>query len=66
MLGTLSDTEIIELTNRKQRPKQIEALQSMGVRYLVRADGSIAIARAHVEMLLGVSSKPTREPELRL
>lgn len=66
MLGTLSDAEIIELTNRKQRPKQIEALRQMNVRFLVRADGSIAIARAHVEMLLGVSSGAKREPELRL
>lgn len=66
MIGTLSDAEIIELTNRKQRPKQIEALHKMGVRFLVRADGSIAIARAHVENLLGVASKASREPELRL
>jgi ATP phosphoribosyltransferase regulatory subunit HisZ len=65
MLGTLSDAEIIELTNRRHRPKQIEALRSMGVRFLVRADGTIAVARAHVELLLGVSSKPVREPQLR-
>lgn len=66
MLGTLSDAEIIELTHKKHRNKQIDELRLMGVRFLVRSDGSIAVARAHVEALMGLSSKPQREPELRL
>lgn len=66
MLGTLSEAEILSLTNRKRRNKQIEELRAMGVRFLVRSDGSIAIARAHAEFLLGVSSQPRKEPELRL
>ncbi|MDB6063327.1 MAG: hypothetical protein JWM78_3430 [Verrucomicrobiaceae bacterium] len=66
MLGILTDPEIQELTRWKRRDKQIIELRKMGVRFLVRSDGSIAVARAHIESLLGVNSKQVpREPQLR-
>lgn len=66
MLGVITELEIMELTGRKRRDKQIEELHSMGVRFLVRSDGSLVIARAHVESLLGVVAKPIKEPQLHL
>lgn len=68
MLGTLSDAEIIELTGKKQRDPQIRELKAMGLRFLVRSNGELVIAKAHVEEMLGVvrSSPAKKEPELRL
>lgn len=66
MIGLLSEPEIIELTGKKKRDAQIKQLRSMRVIFLVRDDGTLAIARAHVENVLGVSSKAEKEPELIL
>jgi hypothetical protein len=49
----LDQDEIIELTNRKRRDAQKIMLNSLGITYKVRADGSIAILRAHVEKEFG-------------
>lgn len=70
MLATLTDAEIVELTKRSHRDAQIKQLQAMGIRFLVRTDDTIVIARAHVDALLGVSSAAAapkvREPQVRL
>lgn len=68
MLGTLSDVEIIELTGKKHREPQMRELKAMGLRFLIRSNGEIVIAKAHVEEMLGVmrSSAARKEPELRL
>ena len=49
----LSAEEISSMTERVQRSAQAKVLRSMGVEFRQRPDGSLAIARAHVEKLFG-------------
>lgn len=50
----LSEEDIIELTHRTRRNAQARMLNSMGIQHIRRADGSLAVARAHVDARLGV------------
>jgi hypothetical protein len=58
----LDDAEITALTNIRVRTTvrryelQRKALIGMGVEHLVRPDGSLVVARAHVERLLGIAT----------
>lgn len=61
----LSAAEIAQLTARRQRRAQRLALNHMGVVHKTRPDGTLVVARAHVESLLGIDapSKATRDVE---
>ena len=49
----LTDKEVIELTNKRNRPAQRNALKSMGIEHRVRPDGTVAILREHIARELG-------------
>lgn len=49
----LSEDEIRQLTGYKQRTKQMRWLSTEGFEFRIRADGSIALLRKHVESLMG-------------
>lgn len=49
----LTDDELFELTKKQRHPAQARALTAMGVTYRHRADGSLAVLKAHVEAVLG-------------
>lgn len=51
----LTNDEIQELTNRKQRDAQRSMLNHLRISYKVRADGSLAILRSHVVKQFGDS-----------
>ena len=51
----LTAEEIAELTARTQRRAQRRVLNFMGIEHKVRPDGSLVVARAHVEKQLGAS-----------
>lgn len=57
--------EIVELTGRKTRSKQREALQQMGIEHRVRPDGTLAVLKSHVESEMGGGSvhQPTAAHE---
>ncbi|MFC3457200.1 MULTISPECIES: DUF4224 domain-containing protein [Massilia] len=60
----LSADEISSMTERVQRAAQAKVLRSMGIEFRQRPDGSLAIARAHVEKMFGCAAdkhKKTRE-----
>jgi hypothetical protein len=50
----LDARELHGLTRRHRRDAQVRMLRAMGVEHRVRADGSVAVLRAHVEQLFGV------------
>lgn len=52
----LSSGEVHELTGRRQHAAQVRALRAMGIEHRVRPNGSVAVLRAHVEALMGVTS----------
>lgn len=54
----LTDEELRELTNKRQRNCQMSVLRSMGIMHKQRPDGTIAVLRSHVEKELGGSSLP--------
>lgn len=49
----LTDEELRELTHRQKHKAQARVLRAMGIEYKVRADGSIAVLRSHVEKEMG-------------
>lgn len=51
----LEAEELYGLTQRRRRDAQVRMLRSMGVEHRVRADGSVAVLRAHVEQLFGAT-----------
>jgi hypothetical protein len=51
----LSDEEISSMTSRVQHAAQARALRTMGIAFKQRADGSLAVLRAHVEKEFGIS-----------
>lgn len=53
MTFLLSPTEIRDLTGRRRRDAQANALRGMGIEHKVRPDGTVAVSRAHVERVLG-------------
>lgn len=58
----LEAAEIISLTGRTRKSKQIEALNSMGIPFKIRPNGSIAILRSVAEKELG--GKPARTKQV--
>jgi hypothetical protein len=51
----LSADELVELTGRRQRESQAQALRMMGIEHKMRADGRLVVSRRHVEQVLGVA-----------
>lgn len=63
---TLTEAEIVKLTDRKRRPAQARVLRHMGIEHKIRPDGSIAVSRAHAELALSggaPGTSPTAAPE---
>ena len=54
---TLSQKELIELTGKTRKAKQIEALKFLGVPFKIRPDGTPAVLRAAMEAALGHATK---------
>lgn len=50
----LSKEELATLTGRTRADAQARVLNSMGIEHRRRPDGSIVVARAHVDAQLGV------------
>ena len=63
---TLTDAELVELTGKRRPSAQIRALRHMGIHHKRRGDGTLVVARAHFELLLGgeTPGKPKKiEPD---
>lgn len=54
----LTDEQIAELTRRRRPHAQLKMLRFMGIEHKLRADGSIAVLRSHVESIMGGEAKP--------
>lgn len=62
MNDLLTPQEIIALTGKQRFKAQQLALSKMGVRYVVRPDGSPVVSRVSVERLLGGKADKTPAP----
>lgn len=58
----LTRAELVELTGRHTSPAQRSALASMGIAYVVAADGRPRVSRAAVEALLAPGVKLSAAP----
>jgi len=52
----LDDGELRSMTKRVQRSAQAKMLRSMGIAFKQRADGTLAVLRAHVEKEFGAGA----------
>lgn len=62
----LTKDEIEALTGRHRRDAQIKALRFMGIEHRVRPDGTVAVLKAHIDLVLGGNisrSSKTRRSE---
>ena len=62
----LTDDEVVALTGRQRKPAQARVLTFMGIEHRLRPDGSVAVARSHVEKLFGAAiytGKPKRKTQ---
>jgi hypothetical protein len=59
----LTSDEVHDLTDRIQRAAQKKVLRSMGIEFRERPDGSVAVLRAHVEKLFGLSETKPKQKE---
>ena len=57
----LTDQEIVDLTHRTKPAWQARALDSMGIRYIRRPDGTLVVLRQDV----GQREDQRRQPRLR-
>jgi hypothetical protein len=57
---TLTDAELVELTGKQRPSAQMRALKYMGIDHKQRADGTLVVARAHFELLLGGGAAPAK------
>jgi hypothetical protein len=53
----LDDDELRSMTQRVQRAAQAKMLRSMGIAFKQRADGTLAVLRAHVEKEFGAGAE---------
>jgi len=66
---TLSAAELRDLTAKRRCDAQRRVLESLGIQYAVRPDGSLVVLRTVVDLRLGGHHAATiqpREPELHL
>jgi hypothetical protein len=59
----LTSDEVQAMTCRIQRSAQAKMLRSMGIVFKQRADGSLAVLRAHAEKEFGAA--PDRKPKAK-
>lgn len=57
----LEPDALVELTHRRRSDAQIRMLRAMGIEHRIRADGSVAVLRAHIERLFG--APPSSQPD---
>lgn len=57
----LTTSELVELTGKVRHSAQIRQLRHMGIHHKTRADGSVAVLRAHVEKEFGLTTPATRQ-----
>lgn len=55
----LDEHELRKITGKTYRPAQQRALVEMKIEHIVRPDGSLIVARARVEHLLGIGANAT-------
>lgn len=53
----LTPAAVQQLTGRRRRTAQKDALNTMGIPYLIRPDGSLAVSTCSVNTALGVKHK---------
>ena len=58
----LTPDELRVLTGRQHADAQRAALDRMGLKYVLNADGRPKVSRAAVDALLGVRPTPVRKP----
>lgn len=59
----LTDDELYALTKKQRSSAQARVLCAMGVTYRPRADGTLAVLKAHIEAMLGAA--PAAPPRRR-
>lgn len=57
----LTESELRNLTGRRQKTCQVQVLRFMGIEHKIRPDGSVAVLAAHVEQLFGVKEPGQRK-----
>lgn len=54
----LDEEEMHELTGRERRDAQVKQLRHMGIEHRVRADGTVAVLKSHIDKTFdGVAEK---------
>jgi len=56
----LTESELVDLTGKSRPSAQVRALSRVGIDHLIRPDGTVAVARALVEKLLGLQTRGNR------
>lgn len=56
----LTENEIIELTQRRYRNAQVQAITQMGIDHKVRPDGSVTILREHIQKMFSGETVETK------
>jgi hypothetical protein len=59
----LSKEELVSLTEKVRHAAQARVLDAIGIRYRQRPDGTLIVARAHRDAVLGLrnTSRPTEQ-----
>jgi hypothetical protein len=57
----LTKDEVEALTGRHRKDAQIKALRFMGIEHRVRPDGTVAVLKAHIELVFGGSAGTPRK-----
>lgn len=56
------DEELYELTKRQKRKAQVKQLRRMGIEHRVRADGSVAVLKSHIDKVFdGIAEHSIQE-----
>lgn len=59
----LTAEELQQLTGRRRRDAHVRMLRSMGIEHRVRADGTVAVLKAHVDEVFRPRHKHTRKAQ---
>lgn len=57
----LNEHELVDLTGKVRHSAQVRQLNYMGITHKVRADGSVAVLRMHVEQSFGLTGALARK-----
>ncbi|MGJ8619577.1 MAG: DUF4224 domain-containing protein [Methylophilaceae bacterium] len=58
----LTEAQLIELTGKKYAAAQARQLAFMGIQYVKRADGSVAVSTAHIAQKFGGDYSENLQP----